>query len=238
MNTLALDTTSDRLSVAARRPAGRVSVREATGARQHAGLLVPLVLEVLAEAGLDPGEVTRLIVADGPGGFTGLRVAAAWIKGFSRDRNVVVRAVSTLLVRAAAARAPGRVVLGVASALRGELYVAGYQFGAAGVSTVLEPMVLASGHRPPLEGPVDAIVGDVADEVVRGWGYSAAVVIGGPQGLPDAARMLELADLAGATVPVEDIGRWEPIYGRPAEAQAKWERIHGRTLPNPASQPG
>lgn len=238
MNTLALDTTSDRLSVAAGRSGGPVAVREVAGARKHAGLLVPLVLEALGEAGLAPAEVTRLVVADGPGGFTGLRVAAAWVKGFSRDRPVEVRAVSTLLVRAAAARAPGRLVLGVASALRGDLYVAGYRFGVGGVSTVLEPMVLASGQRPPVEGPVDAVVGDVADEVVRGWAYAAGVVVGGPQGLPEARRMLELVDLPGGTVPVEDVGRWEPIYGRPAEAQAKWERLHGRTLPNSAGQPG
>ena len=31
---------------------------------------------------------------------------------------------------------------------------------------------------------------------------------------------------------------WEPVYGRPAEAQARWEIAHGRPLPDPIRSPG
>lgn len=235
MIALALDTTTDRLSVAAGWPGGPVACREATGARQHAGLLVSLVIEVLAELGTTSAAVDEVILADGPGGFTGLRVAAAWAKGFTRDRGLPVRTASTLLVRAAAARAEGRLVLGVASAMRGELFVGGYRFAGGGVSTVLEPTVLPSGACLPIGDPVDVVVGDLPETDLRRWGLApAGVVIGAPEGLPEAARLIDLLDVSGATRLVDDVGRWEPVYGRPAEAQAKWERLHGRTLPNPA----
>ncbi len=239
MIALAFDTTTDRLSVAAGMPGGRVAVREATGARKHASLLVTLALEALAEVGAGPGAVDTVVLADGPGGFTGLRVAAAWAKGFSRDRGLPVRTASTLLVRAASARAEGRLVVGVGSALRNELFVGGYRFTVGGVSTVLEPMVLASGAALPIWEPVDAVVGDLPEADLRRWPFvGSSLVIGTPHGLPEAARLIELLDVPGGTRLVEDVGRWEPIYGRPAEAQAKWERTHGRTLPNSAGQPG
>ena len=51
----------------------------------------------------------------------------------------------------------------------------------------------------------------------------------------DARELIALTALAGGSVPVNDVLGWEPVYGRPAEAQAQWERSHGRPL---SSAPG
>ena len=42
--------------------------------------------------------------------------------------------------------------------------------------------------------------------------------------------MTRLLDMPGAIERV-DLDRWEPDYGRLAEAQVKWEAAHGRPLP-------
>jgi hypothetical protein len=34
------------------------------------------------------------------------------------------------------------------------------------------------------------------------------------------------------------VAQWEPVYGRPAEAQARWEMVHGRPLPDSVGSPG
>jgi len=54
-------------------------------------------------------------------------------------------------------------------------------------------------------------------------------------GEPKAAQLLELIGTANGVRLVAEPDRWEPDYGRPAEAQAKWERTHGGTL---ADSPG
>jgi hypothetical protein len=36
----------------------------------------------------------------------------------------------------------------------------------------------------------------------------------------------------GGTRDIDDIMRFEPDYGRPAEAQVRWERAHGVQLPD------
>jgi tRNA A37 threonylcarbamoyladenosine modification protein TsaB len=117
-------------------------------------------------------------------------------------------------------------------ALRGDVYGAVYAFGDR-VRVLLEPTVApvrALADRVPA---VSLAVGDGAaryPEDVRRW--TGSVPVGPPMGSPRAAALLALADLPGASSPVPDITRFEPTYGRPAEAQARWERQHGRPLPD------
>jgi tRNA A37 threonylcarbamoyladenosine modification protein TsaB len=49
---------------------------------------------------------------------------------------------------------------------------------------------------------------------------------------PVAGSLLALASCDGARRPLEDWSAAEPVYGRPAEAQAKWEARYGRPLPH------
>ncbi len=238
---LAVDASTDRLSVAAGAAGaagGRVAVRSAEGARRHAGLLVPLALDALGELGADLNDVDALAVADGPGSFTGLRVAAAWAKAIVRVRGIPLWSASTLLVRAVTAEAPGDLVLGVHSALRGEWFVGGYRFGAdGGVTTELEPAVMTpSAGLRGLEPA--AVVGDGAAAAVAAALDVPARLVGPPDGLPEAARLIGLVGRRGGASIVPDPSTWEPTYGRPAEAQAKWEREHGRALSDPAGAAG
>jgi len=51
---------------------------------------------------------------------------------------------------------------------------------------------------------------------------------------PAAAGLCALAAVPQALERVEHPATREPVYGRPAEAQAKWEARHGRPLPDPS----
>jgi len=234
---LAIDTSTDRLSVSAG-CGGRVAERAAAGARRHASLLVPLVVEVLGELGVGIGQVTDIALSDGPGSFTGLRVGAAWAKGVCQGQEVRLWTASTLLVRAVVADGAG-VVAGVGSALRGEHYAALYRLGQDGpIQTLLEPTVLApgmglGGHLVP-----DVVVSDLPVAQLTGleWVGSARLV-GSPEGLPTATNLLRLVGRAGGARLIADPPAWEPVYGRPAEAQAQWEKVHGRLLADSSRDP-
>jgi tRNA threonylcarbamoyladenosine biosynthesis protein TsaB len=64
--------------------------------RQHSELLLPMVDQLLAEAGLVKSALDAIAFARGPGSFTGIRIAAgvAQAMGYALDRPLV--AVSTL----------------------------------------------------------------------------------------------------------------------------------------------
>ncbi len=234
---LAIDSASARLSIAVRGPDGTLAERELVGARRHAGRLGPLVVEALAEVGADLGQLEGVVVSDGPGSFTGLRVTAAFAKGLARTRGLPLWTASTLLVRAVGApgASGGGLVAGVGSALRGELYVGVYRVMGEAVETLLAPRVTGPAAALPGIGAVDLVVGDLEPDQLEAFPWArTARRIGPPAGLPSGRVLLGLVGLLGGARPIAEPAGWEPTYGRPAEAQAKWEREHGRPLVVPS----
>lgn len=234
MITLALDTATDRCTVAAT-DGTRLVERHLDGARQHARSVLGLTDELLAELGAAPRDIQRMLTADGPGSFTGLRVAASVAKGLAWAGRLEWHTAPSLLVRAAAhAPATGGVVLALSDALRGDLY--------AGCWRIAEGRVERVGTAPRARTPaslaefgvVDVVVGSVP-EALRSAVEAATgqTLIGGDAALPTARALLALDGFVGGTERVVDVAGWEPEYGRPAEAQAVWERKHGRPLPSP-----
>lgn len=237
MIVLALETTTDRLSVAVRQTGSegsREAVRDFDGARMHAAQLFPLAQAALGELGITLHQVDALALADGPGSFTGLRVGAAAVKALVRaSPRLACWTASTLLVRAAGAMPPhGARVLVVSSALRGELYAACYRLDLPNtVETIRAPQV-ASPESLQRAAP-DLLVADAPDKLVDRLADQFAVpLIRGAPARPSAAALAGLIGVTGAAQPIHDLDRWEPYYGRPAEAQARWETLHGRPLPD------
>ena len=127
---LGLDTASGRCSVALLVD-GSLLTRAVATARDHAQLLLPMVDEVLAEAGLPLRELDGIAFGRGPGSFTGVRIAAAVTQGLATGANLPVLPVSDLRALAEGARvalaSPGKVppegwLLACMDARMGEVY--------------------------------------------------------------------------------------------------------------------
>lgn len=232
---LALDTATDVASVAigsAEKVYGALSAR---GARQHAAQIVPLIQEVLTLAAMRLEQISGVVVGDGPGSFTGLRIGWAAAKGLAHERGLPIVAVPSLL-GAAHAAAQGEVgpVAACFDALRGQVFAAIYAFPPGRVETLVAPglFTLAALARVAPVRPLVA-VGDGAqrysDEVTSWTGRAPLALDTLP---PVAGSLLALAERRGASRPLDDATSAEPVYGRPAEAQAKWEAHHGRPLPH------
>jgi tRNA threonylcarbamoyladenosine biosynthesis protein TsaB len=185
--------------------------------REHEALM-PSVAEALAEAGVGPGAIDRVVCGAGPGSFTSLRIAGAIAKGIALAAVCPLVPVSSLAIVVASREpfAPGRYLAAI-DALRGEHYVALFEVDAAGALRALGPEMRV-----------------LSSEVLERAAAHDAVAVGpGREGAahvdPRAAAAARLADLLDAT-PAADLAGWEPAYGRLAEAQVKWEATHGRSL--------
>jgi tRNA threonylcarbamoyladenosine biosynthesis protein TsaB len=90
---VAMDTSGPVGHVAVSR-GGEVLARQTMKRRlEHAAGLVPALSRVLKEASVDVEEVRGVVVGEGPGSFTGVRVAAATAKGLARARRIPLWAV-------------------------------------------------------------------------------------------------------------------------------------------------
>ena len=136
---LAIDTATDRASVALGLPGSVLAEEEISGARRHASQLLPAILETLRRAGARLLEVEAIVLADGPGSFTGLRVGAAVAKALVESQPIALWSTPSLLSSAAAAGHDGRLVLAIGDALRGEVFAAAYRVTSSRVDTVLAP---------------------------------------------------------------------------------------------------
>ncbi len=234
MLTLALDTATEIGSVAV--GDGHLVLAEMSfGGRRHAAALLPAVHDVLDVVGATLDDLTTVVVADGPGSFTGLRIGWATVQGLVRARDSIRVATAPSLLGAAwvGSQFSSGPVAALYDALRGEVYGAVYQLDADRLEVVLQPtlgtvadLVEQSPVRPVLA------VGDGAGvnrSAIEAWTGRAPLLP--PVGSARAGALLALADLEGALRDIPDPTSCEPDYGRAAEAQVRWERQHGRPLP-------
>ncbi|HXC60655.1 MAG TPA: tRNA (adenosine(37)-N6)-threonylcarbamoyltransferase complex dimerization subunit type 1 TsaB [Steroidobacteraceae bacterium] len=223
MKLLALDTASAQCSVALLQD-GQVLVRSQSTARDHATLILPMVDELLAEAGLALSQMDGIAFGRGPGSFTGVRIAAAVTQGLAAGADLPVLPISDLRALAAQARrltharAVGGWILACMDARMGEVY-----WGVFDDSVAL-PGVKRFGEAvaPPGALP-DDLRGHVAGAAGRGLAAYPSLPdwlgVGATACLPEAEpHALDVAQLAGhdlaAGQPWLDAQAAQPVYLR------------------------
>jgi tRNA threonylcarbamoyladenosine biosynthesis protein TsaB len=140
MKILAVDTATEACSAAVLAD-GAVTERFEVLGRGHAERLLPMVQEVLAEAGVALAAVDAIAFGRGPGSFTGLRIGAGVTQGlaFGAGRRVVpVSDLAALAARAAVARGE-RFVLACLDARMSQVYWAAYDCLDAATPVALTP---------------------------------------------------------------------------------------------------
>ena len=130
MRVLGIETSTSQASVALLEGGKLVVARAHARPKQSAERLLPLIAELLSEAGWGRTSISRIGVAVGPGSFTGLRVGIACAQGLSLGLDVPLVGVSSL---AAMARAVPNEIEGlrcaVLDARRAEVFAAAYRAG-------------------------------------------------------------------------------------------------------------
>lgn len=217
--TLALDASTYRGTAAVLRGTRVLAEREVAMKGADEERLMPAVADALADAGADVASLARVICGEGPGSFTSLRIAGAIAKGIASARGIPLYAVSSLFLIAAAAQPALEegAWLCVSDAMRGECYATDVYVAPHGVLVHETSARLVSPGDFGAERAFDKrIVGPNVAGVDRdAWPHARGVAA-------DLERLL-------GERPV-DLDRWEPSYGRLAEAQVKWEAAHGRPL--------
>lgn len=224
MQILALETSTETGSCALWRN-GELIERYCPAGRSHSETLLPLVRELLAEAGVSIGQLDAIAFGVGPGAFTGLRVACGAAQGLAVAAGLPVVPVTSLAAMAAASGA--QQVLALLDARMGEVYSAAYR---------LENQRLLLQGNIVLASPVDIDLSTKnADWLACGNALAAYPALAGrvaqaglglaPDVLPLAAWVARLAAPLLAEGGAIDPAQAAPLYVRDKVAKTVAERL-------------
>jgi tRNA threonylcarbamoyladenosine biosynthesis protein TsaB len=209
---LAIDTCGPSGSVALGRIPGRdveiLGQIELAG-RTYSATLVAAVAELLQSAGAKLDELDGIIVVNGPGSFTGVRVGVSAAKGLAQGREIPVAALSRLDVLSRKSKVPAAAL----DARRGEVYLRLECTGAAPIEMLAGPEELAAIDPAPLRV---AVCDEGAATVLAGAWSGTQLVRTEPQRASDALRPGEARLIAGGAV---DLALLDGHYLRRSDAE-------------------
>lgn len=118
---LAIDTATPACSIALTTKDG-VLLREASGQGIHSEAVFTFTKEVLDEAEISISEISAVLLPEGPGSYTGLRIASSAVKGMLFGLDIPVVAINTLACMAWPYRNHQGAIHAVLDARRSHLY--------------------------------------------------------------------------------------------------------------------
>ena len=209
---LCFDTSLGGVSVGVFGAQGQKAVRQVETLRDQAAILVPLVNEVLEEAGLAYSDLDVIITTKGPGSFTGLRIGLSAARSFGLALEKPVVGISTL--EAVAMQGHGQdPVLAVLETKRKDFYVQAFDVSGKAMTG---PLALeADDIRVQIGGGLFFLIGDGCER------FQSAMDKGWLSGHVSGSRQMTLIDpenLAkiGIELEAKDYPP-EPLYLRGAD---------------------
>ena len=210
---LALDTATEACSAALLHQ-GRIYQRAEVIPRLHAQRLLPMIDEVMAEAGIALADVDALVFGRGPGAFTGVRIATGMVQGlaFACDKPVIgISNLAALAQRAWREHGVEQVCAAI-DARMDEVYWGCYRLE-EGVMALAGSEVVSAPEQVSLARGFDSPAG-----AGTGWQYAERLAVSvsasWPQMLPDAQDMLSLALPVWKSGQLLDAAEAQPVYLR------------------------
>ncbi|MCG6876090.1 MAG: tRNA (adenosine(37)-N6)-threonylcarbamoyltransferase complex dimerization subunit type 1 TsaB [Betaproteobacteria bacterium] len=223
MNVLAIETSSDQLSLALAYSGSVRSFDQVVGNR-HAELVLPEIERLLEETGTRIDSLDAVVYGAGPGAFTGLRIACGVAQGLALARGLPVLGVGTLEALAEASGADR--VIACIDARMGEIYHAAYQRAGRTWTSLNSPELVRPDELrvPDGGGWVGCGSGFRVHGAALGRRLGARLVRADPDALPRASAMLRLALPRIAAGEGQDPAEAVPLYVRDRVALKIQER--------------
>lgn len=217
---LAIDTSTSSLKLALSFGEDRLVMSEEAVDRSHGRVLMRKLENLFDSAGASRRDLEGIVVASGPGSFTGLRIALAVAKGMAVALNIPVVGVSLYEVAAYVLRNHTGPVLVVMQVRRGEYLVATVS---SGTVDLLEVVAV----------PEEQLAAYIGAQAVTSIGLNvsrlmAEAEIAVPQLEVSPADLLLVGRQKLARGEAADIAKLEPLYFGKSQAEIRFEQRHGQ----------
>lgn len=230
MKTLAIDTSNQTLAVAVVDGQEVLGQSQTMAIKNHSTALMPAIDGLMQAVGMAPKELEQIVVAKGPGSYTGLRIGVTTAKTLAQTLNIPLIGVSSLKAVAANCVGVSQVIVPLFDARRQNVYAGAYQWHNGtlekrikdqhiSLSELLTQLKAVDGQEVLFVGAdtikfkdmIEAELPTAHINQVLLWNYPNGVV---------------LAAIAKEEAPVASIHDFVPDYLKLVEAEEKWLASH------------
>ena len=232
MKFLALDTSTEACSVALALD-GQILALDEVCPQQHSKRILPMLQQLLSDAGVSLYQLDGIIFGRGPGSFTGVRIGVSVAQGLAFGADLPVFGVSTLaaMAQAAAVQQNATEVIAAIDARMAEVYIAAYALDEAGLMQAITPEIAA---KPAALPEVLTSLSFTSQLLGVGTGWQtypqalqqlAPALIADSILYPSAQFMLPFASRAWQQQLFVSAEQAEPVYVRD---EVTWQKLPGR----------
>jgi tRNA threonylcarbamoyladenosine biosynthesis protein TsaB len=201
--------------------------------KNHSVRIMPAIQTLMKDCERVPAQLTKIVVAKGPGSYTGVRIGVTIAKTMAWSLKIPLVGISSLEVIAAGGRYFDGYISPLVDARRGQVYTGLYQYQSGALTIAKEDRLVLSADwavtlKEEIKKPILFVGNDlplhqaILEAALGSQAEFAALTEHNP-------RPSELA-LLGKDKQGEDIHTFVPNYIRLAEAEAKWLEANGKTI--------
>lgn len=224
MKILAIDTSNRPLSVALLEGQRLLAEITTTVSKNHSETLMPAIDQIFKQSHISPKEIDRVVVAQGPGSYTGLRIGVTTAKTLAYSLEKELVGVSSLAVLAASVRAMEQTLLvPLFDARRDNVFAGGYVWENGRLENVLaDQHVSLTELSQQLKKQKICFVGadacQLSEQIAVAFSSDTYSFAPADTAFP---RAFNLGLLGAAKQPV-NVNDFVPRYLRLTQAEAQW----------------
>jgi len=205
--------------------------------KTHSQNIIPMIQQVMEDAGIQPENLHGIAVTGGPGSFTGLRIGISVAKTMGQVLGIPVVGISTLKVLAWNVYGVEGLICPILDAQKREVYTGVYHTAPDGLEELVHPAALSIDRlvseisKPSLAkyakitflGDGVPVYGDLINEMLGQRACRGTMI----NSFPRAAAAAELGIAQLREGRLSDSTFLQPVYLRKSEAELTWEERHG-----------
>jgi len=214
MNILAFDTATSACTVALLAH-GEIRERFEIAPQRHAELILPMIDELLKEAGISLRQLDAIAVGQGPGSFMGVRIAIGIAQGLAFGADLPVIPISTLQILAQTAYQQTHrpdIIAGWDARMLA-IYWGIYRLGDHQIMRSVQKDALNPPHELKIPDPFDGLLAGNAWQIYRS-----------SLSLPSSVEILDIYPHARAIIPIAEILYREGKVQTPLEIEPVYLR--------------
>src|SRR5699024_2098905 len=215
MTTLLIDTSNQPLAVAITNENQILLNHQSNIKKNHSLQLMPVIENLLKEANIVPKDLTEIVVANGPGSYTGLRIGITTAKTLAYALNIPVYEVSSLKALAHTTDIKETLIVPIFDARRNHVFTGVYKYEDNVLTNVMEDTYISiEALKEYLESlnKKYIYVGKDAEKLQNQLACEITAY------LPDASRMYDNKE-----EPDKNVHQLKPRYLKLSEAEQNWK---------------